>query len=40
MAALIDDLLQLSRVSRADMNLTRLDLSAEVAAISRRTAGR
>jgi PAS domain S-box-containing protein len=34
MAALIDDLLQLSRVSRADMNLTPVDLSAEVASIA------
>ena len=34
MAALIDDLLQLSRVSRADMNLSPVDLSAEVAAIA------
>ncbi len=34
MAALIDDLLLLSRVSRADMNLTPLDLSAEVASIA------
>jgi PAS domain S-box-containing protein len=34
MAALIDDLLQLSRVSRTDMNLTPVDLSAEVAAIT------
>ena len=29
MAALIDDLLHLSRVARADMNLGRVDLSAE-----------
>ena len=34
MAALIDNLLQLSRVSRADMNLGPVDLSAEVAAIA------
>ena len=34
MAALIDDLLQLSRVSRTDMNLGPLDLSAEVDAIA------
>ncbi len=34
MATLIDDLLQLSRVSRADMNLTTVDLSAEAAAIA------
>jgi PAS domain S-box-containing protein len=34
MAALIDDLLLLSRVSRADMNLTPVDLSAEVAALA------
>jgi len=33
MAALIDDLLLLSRVSRADMNLGRVDLSAEVTSI-------
>jgi PAS domain S-box-containing protein len=33
MATLIDDLLQLSRVSRTDMNLGPVDLSAEVAAI-------
>ena len=31
MAALIDDLLQLSRVSRAEMNVRPVDLSAEVA---------
>jgi light-regulated signal transduction histidine kinase (bacteriophytochrome) len=30
MAALLDDLLQLSQVSRADMNLQDVDLSAEV----------
>jgi PAS domain S-box-containing protein len=34
MGALIDDLLLLSRVSRADMNLTPVDLSAEVASIA------
>ena len=34
MAALIDDLLQLSRVSRAGMNLEPVDLSAEAAAIA------
>jgi light-regulated signal transduction histidine kinase (bacteriophytochrome) len=34
MATLIDDQLQLSRVSRAAMNLRRVDLSAEVAAIA------
>jgi PAS domain S-box-containing protein len=34
MATLIDDLLQLSRVSRTDMNLGPVDLSAEVAAIA------
>jgi len=33
MATLIDDLLHLSQVSRAEMNLERVDLSAEVAAI-------
>jgi len=35
MATLIDDLLQLSRVSRTDMNLGPVDLSAEVADIAR-----
>jgi PAS domain S-box-containing protein len=34
MAMLIDDLLQLSRVSRTDMNLEPVDLSAEVDAIA------
>jgi PAS domain S-box-containing protein len=34
MATLIDDLLHLSRVSRAEMNLGPVDLSAEVAAIA------
>jgi PAS domain S-box-containing protein len=34
MATLIDDLLQLARVSRAEMNLSSVDLSAEVAAIA------
>ena len=34
MASLIDDLLQLSRVSRIDMNLEPVDLSAEAAAIA------
>ena len=34
MAALIDDLLQLSQVSRAGMNLQPVDLSAEAAAIA------
>ena len=34
MAALIDDLLLLSRVSRAGMNLQPVDLSAEAAAIA------
>jgi PAS domain S-box-containing protein len=34
MAALIDDLLLLSRVSRADMDLTPVDLSAEAAAVA------
>ncbi|MCW2905495.1 MAG: sensory transduction histidine kinase [Actinomycetia bacterium] len=34
MATLIDDLLQLSRVSRTDMNLGPVDLSAEVADIA------
>jgi PAS domain S-box-containing protein len=34
MATLIDDQLQLSRVSRAGMNLERVDLSAEVRAIA------
>src|ERR1700730_2718382 len=34
MATLIDDQLQLSRVSRAGMNLARVDLSAEVGAIA------
>ena len=34
MAALIDDLLRLSRVSRAEMNLGPVDLSAEVAVIA------
>jgi light-regulated signal transduction histidine kinase (bacteriophytochrome) len=33
MATLIDDLLQLSRVSRADLNLGRVNLSAEVASV-------
>ncbi len=33
MAALIDDLLQLSRVSRTEMNLQDVDLSAEVTAL-------
>ena len=36
MAAVIDDLLLLSQVSRADLNLVPVDLSAEVAAIARR----
>ena len=35
MAALIDDLLQLSQVSRAGMNLQPVDLSAEATAIAR-----
>ena len=39
MAALIDDLLLLSRVSRAGMNLEPVDLSAEVAAIAGELAG-
>jgi PAS domain S-box-containing protein len=34
MATLIDDQLRLSRVSRADINLRRVDLSAEVGAIA------
>ena len=33
MAAVLDDLLHLSRVSRAEMNLQDVDLSAEVTAI-------
>ena len=40
MAALIDDLLQLSRVSRADMNLEPVDLSAEAAVIAGELASR
>ena len=35
MAALLDDLLHLSQVSRAEMNLQDVDLSAEVTAIVR-----
>ena len=38
MATLIDDLLQLSQVSRADMNVGPVDLTAEVTAICERTA--
>ena len=34
MSAIIDDLLRLSQVSRADLNLVPVDLSAEVAAIA------
>ncbi len=34
MAAVIDDLLRLSQVSRADLNLEPVDLSAEVVAIA------
>jgi signal transduction histidine kinase len=34
MATVIDDLLRLSQVSRADLNLVRVDLSAEVVAIA------
>ena len=34
MATVIDDLLRLSQVSRADLNLVPVDLSAEVAAIA------
>ena len=40
MAALIDDLLLLSRVSRAGMNLQPVDLSAEAAAIAGELQGR
>ena len=40
MAALIDDLLQLSRVSRAGMNLEPVDLSAEAAVIAGELASR
>ena len=40
MASLIDDLLQLSQVSRADMNLEPVDLSAEAAAIAAALASR
>jgi PAS domain S-box-containing protein len=35
MATLIDDLLYLSQVSRADVNVERVDLSTEVAAVAR-----
>jgi PAS domain S-box-containing protein len=40
MAALLDDLLHLSQVSRADMNLQDVDLSAEVTAICGRLRAR